>query len=316
MATLDIYTVVVAYSDPVATANPSKRHVDWSRKVQSIPVSQPTSTQHVLEPGEVRELFSGTRALTVDSTTELELVSKGNSKYELRHVGGTAPGFRTARPLLIDGLDITVEVNNNATASFSVPAEAAEPFGAVTPGDTLHVAGSSFSPLNRGHWQVLSKSHNKLVVRRFPGEIFEGLSEAGVRPAPGELTVFSSTGVQPEDKVAFGDGFAPMTQRTFTVTDVTATTLKFVSTDSLPEETVIGGDVSIYKDAKRYVRIEVNGEVVVRVNGDTQGRLVVSPLDLPDGERLGWADICGPIYALIVENREVSPVTVNIITCE
>lgn len=113
-----------AYSDSNASNAPSRNNFKWMRNINGLPVSNPTSVAFELAPGESRTLFSGTRTLSQDGTTEYSISLKPftSNTYILSWVGGTAPNFRTPRTV---GSDATTEVNvalNGPVATFtSVP---------------------------------------------------------------------------------------------------------------------------------------------------------------------------------------------------
>lgn len=309
MSTLNIFTTVVAYDDPTASSNPSRKHFDRAWKIQGVPATRPSSTQLTIRDDRPVTVFQGLRTLTMDEDTSFQVKSLGKSVYGLVHSGGPHPGFREDRGLDLTDIEVSVLPNNNQTVSIETPE--ATPFASVVYGDILNL-GDEFSPLNQGEWLVISASPSLLTVKR-AGQ-FEGEDEVVTLTSAASFEAFGAHGVQPGDKIELISGFSPASLKTFTVGDVTPDSIWFTSVTALPEETVAGVEFDVYSSAKKYLRLETTGELEITINGARAFR--VSPIALSDTSRMGWFESSGPIHSLTIRSLEVSPITVDVLTCE
>lgn len=112
-----------AYNDTQASNAPDMSNFKWTRNLNGLIVSNPVSQQAVLAPGENKALFSGTRTLAQDTTTQysIALAPGSSSAYQLSAVAGTLPNFRTPRAL---STDATTQVNislNGPQATINAP---------------------------------------------------------------------------------------------------------------------------------------------------------------------------------------------------
>jgi hypothetical protein len=323
VSTLINSSALVIYEDSSANNNPLAQNVNWRRTIPATVVSKPLSDKYSIPPNVSQILFSGTRTTAIDGTTvfSIALNNTNPNLYRVTYTSGTAPVFRTDRALTLSGSTITVAINNNATATFTT---SAGNFNAVVVGDVVFVPtaltgdsslNSPFNVLNGGFWTVLAKTVSVLTLMRLPGQTFSGVAEAVALTSNAQLQAFSSAGVQVGDTLEISAGFSPVTQRTFIVSTVTPTIVEFLSTVSLPLETGISPvtGMAFYSSAKRFIRIETDQEIAVRLNGDTSSNCRVSPRvagDLVTG--FGSFEKWGPTWSLEVVNRSRSA-TVNLI---
>lgn len=324
-AILNIVSSAVAFGDGSPTSNPKLRYFDWSRQSQGIPVSNPRSECVVLDPGQAKTMFDGTRATFIDGTTQfrVSLNPLDPSLYRFAWVSGSFPVFRIARPTDLTGMQVTITTAANGSATFSVPSGA--PFNGVESGDILFIPGistgdpaSPFSDINVGYWEVLGASGASLQVTRLVGQPFAGVNEQVMVANATEFQVFSSTGVQVGDKVEVSSGFAISSRKTYEVVAVNPRWVEVVSTSPLALETAAPGlgGMSFYTSSKRFVRVEVDQEALVRMNGDTGSSQRLSPVIPGDSLQTAWYEKFGPTWSLVVVNRSASRMTVNMLTCE
>jgi hypothetical protein len=320
MAIININQNVLVFDDEdTATNNPKRRNVDWTTNITGIPVKEPSSREYTLQPGETSTVFSGVRALTLDDTTtfSLSLNAVAGSVYRLTATAGTAPGFRTLRAIDLTGETVTVTVNNNATAEFVLPGSSTETFAGAVAGDVLFIPdattgdpASPFNVMNVGFWTVLSVATRKLIAKRLNGESFQGVSEGPIAVASAsEFQVFSAAGVQAGDTLNIVAGFSPISQKSYVISRVTPSWVEFTSTESLPLETGVTPDdtgLAIYSSAKSFVRVEVDQEAVVRINGDTGDWNRLSPRDPGVKSGIAHFEIWGNVYQLVIVNKSTS----------
>lgn len=326
MAILKESLSLVIYEDTNANNNPLFRYVDWRKTTPSVEVTNPLSRRYTLPPDSSLLVFSGVQTTSIDgtSTFSISLNPVLASTYRITHTGGTAPAFRTDRALTLSGSTITVAVNNNATATFTTSAGS---FLAVQVGDVVFVptaatgdAVSPFSALNGGYWVVLARIAATVTLARPAGVGFSGVSEAVLLTANSQLQAFSSAGVQVGDTIEISAGFSPITQKAFVVSSVTPSRVEFMSAESLPLETGImpgAAGMIFYNDAKRFLRIEVDQEAAVRLNGDTSNNVRLSPIAISDENNVAWMESWGTSWSLEVVNRSRSnSMSLVVISCE
>lgn len=327
MPKINIHSNHLIYGDgEVATANPKRLYVDWSRDVNNVSIVNPESSSYELAPGEVLMLFSGVRSTSIDDTTtfSITLNPAESSVYRVSYLSGTAPAFRTDRVLTLTTQTITVSINNNATATFTTSGGS---LSSVVVGDLLFLPGvatgdsaSPFNPVNQGFWVVVGKTGASLTCVRRVGEAFAGVAEAVALTTNAQFQAFSAAGVQVGDSLEISNGFSVVSQMTFIVSEVTASWVEFTSTEPLPLETGIeptASGFSLYTDAKRFYRVEVDQEAVVRRNGDTGNTNRVSPRVAGDCDQMGWNEAWGPTWQLVVVNRSATAtMLVNCISVE
>jgi len=218
---------------------------------------------------------------------------------------------------------VTVVVNTNVTATFSVGTGGA--FTGVVAGDIIFIPGLStgdsagaFNTLNEGFWVVngvLSSTSLNLV--RPTGVTFSAYGEV-VIPAAGEFLAFSSAGVQVGDSVQITGSFAPATQNTFIISVVTPSWFEVVSAIALSLETGItpDTDMEFYSAAKRWIRIESDQAVVVKLNNDTGTFNQIAPIAAGDSAFVGWFELWGPVFKLVLINKSVLTANISIFSCE
>lgn len=326
MAILDIYQQIVAYSDTARTNNPTKRHVDWHPEIVAMTVSNPLSESFEVLPGETVSPFSGTRSTAIDGTTAFAITyNSTKERYRITRTGGTAPAFRTDRGLALTGEEITVTINNNAVAVFTI--SGAGVFTGTQVGDTVFVPNAStgdsaniLSELNSGFWTVLAVTSKTLTLRRRANEDFQGVAEVVTLTANAQIQAYSAAGVQIGDKLEITAGFSAVTQKTFEIAEVTPGWVEFTSGSSLPLETTIipaAAGMTFYTKAKRYVRVETDQEAVVRFNGDSGNTNKVTPWVAGDATQVGWVEKIGLVHSLVIVNKSTTDtMNVMLITCE
>jgi hypothetical protein len=321
MSTLNRSSQVIIFDDYQVSNNPQLRVVDWRRKIESIPVSNPKTTVLQIDPSAEVQVFNGTRSITLDNTTQiaLSLTTVDPTRYRLAWTGtGTTPGFRTSRSVSSSGGSITIVLNANQTVTITHSAGAI--FGAVQVGDTCYIPGPStgdasvFNPLNEGYWNVLSASSTTVVLSRASGGVFSGASQVVAISNNSQFQVFSTTGVQVGDVLDISAGFSVSTRASYRVLAVTASQVDIMSTIPLGAETVLPGatGISIYSSAKRFVYVESDQAVAVKFNGTSDESNRLEPVGSTPGVFEKW----GTAFSLSIKNKTTSRASVMVITAE
>jgi hypothetical protein len=326
--TLNLTQNVLAYGDVGKTSNPAKKYVDWSVQ-RSYTVANPKSDPYTVDPGSALTLFSGTRAVSVDNTTEftLTLSPLAADRYRFAWTGvGTAPGFHTDRALTPNGHTFTLTANSNLTLTMA--SSTVGEFAAVQVGDVVYLPGIStgdaatpFSELNTGSWSVLAKdgTSTTLTLARPSQAAFVGASEVVLCNANTRIQAWAVAGVQVGDKVTISAGFPASVQNTYTVVAVTSKAFEVIATQPLPAATTAvptATGIVFYTGAKRYVRFEADQECVVRLNGDTGNTNRMSPWEAGDPDQTAFFEKVGPCWSAVVVNLSSSPLNFLFISAE
>lgn len=330
MPVLDVHSTYLVYGDSgSATNNPLRRYADWTRHITSESVSNPSVEDFDLLPGETKLIFSGSRSTAVDGTTEFDLSLHPTqaSVYRMTHSAGTAPSFRTSRALALDGEEVTISINNNATAVLALDGSSAKNFNAVQVGDTVFLPGVTtgddanvFNLNNEGFWLVLARTTLTLTLRRRVGEAFVGVAETVTLTNDVQLQAFSSTGVQIGDSMEISAGFSALAHKVYIVAEVTPSWVQFLSTEPLPLEdgaVPAATGLAFYSQAKRFVRVEVDQDAILRLNGDTGSTLRLAPRIAGDQEAVAHFEAWGSFWSLTIVNRSTAAsMRVNVLAVE
>lgn len=318
---LRLIQTILSWDDEGDTNNPMLRHFDWKRDVSGIDAVNPSSHKYTVASGDSLSVFDGSRSTSIDGTTDLDLylVDNESDVYRFAWVGGTNPVFRTDRAIDLDGETVTVTSNANGVALFTTTGT----FAGVVAGDTLWIpdndeidTDSPFHEGNRGFWKVLVASTTELTVTR-EGD-FEAAADTDILITdPEQVQAFSAAGVQAGDKLVVSAGFTSDTFRTYTVRAVSSKYLEVQSSLAVAEESAVSPGAAgfkLYTSAKKYLRIEVDQEASVVVNGGSA--IVISPWSAGDRLRTGWYEQCGNAFSLSVTNRSSQPLSVVVIGVE
>lgn len=336
MAFLNVNSSLVAFSDAcVQNSAPLKKNFDWQTQINGEVVSYPESKPFAVPPGATFGLFSGAIGTAIDNTTAFDLTLNPMlpGVYRMTWTAGTPPLFRTDRALNLSAEVVTVTVNNNATANFSLASTASQDFTSVSVGDTVWIPSvatgdpaSPFNAINTGAWVVLAKGavlsvpNKSLTLRRPIGTVFSGAPEVITVAALDQFQAFSAGPVQPGNSLAISAGFSPVTWGTYVLTAVNSGWLEFASTESLPLESGIMPDSPgfvIYSQARRFIHLESDQLIAVRVNGDTGSFLKVMPRVVGNPKGVGYIELWGPVWSLEVVNLAPGDsANLQLISCE
>jgi hypothetical protein len=328
-AFLNVTLKILAFSDRQINSNPRLRLVDWNRDTSGTVVKNPKTEAYSIDPGATKLIFDGTRTTTIGPTTafNVTLSPLDPSRYRIAWVAGQNPGFRLDRLLTLSGVPVTVTLQQNNTAIFSVPMLSVLDFTGVNPGDTLLIPSSStgdslspFSTLNSGKWQVLGVTSIKsIIVARSAGNSFEGTSEIVTPTANSQIQAFSTSGVQVSDKLDISAGFSPSTRKTFEIVAVSSTYIEVISTSPLPPElnAIPGiGGMLFYTDSKIFLYVETDQESSIRLNGSTDNSQRLSPVEPGNQDRPAIYLKNGPTYSLSIVNRSATTMNAIVVHAE
>lgn len=316
-AILSLITKVVAYGDASLSGNPQLRYVDWSRQMLDIPVQNPKAEAFVLQPGDEKPIFDGTRTTTIGTNTQFSVAMvDATGRYRITWTGGADPGLRASRAVNVSGIELSL--NFLANKSLVITAASGTPFSAIQSGDQVYIAPGEFSSGNEGFWSALASTGGTVTLVRFSGDDSIGVTETVTPSSATSISAFASAGVQPGDKVEISSGFAPALRRTFRVEAVTGAWFEIFSTSALPAQSGIqpGGGMKFYTSAKKYIRIEADQECTVRINSDTTDNNRISPWVAGDFKQVGEYSKTGPTWALTLVNKSSVALNVVVVSAE
>lgn len=310
MSKLNILVFLQAYSDQNPSNNPTLGNFKWDREVSGLSVSNPSSLPFSLAPGETKSVFSGSRTLSHDGTTQYSLTLKAfsSSTYVLTATSGTLPNFRTPRA---NGADATTQVTvtmNGPVATFASTGGTPLNMAAVVVGDFVRI-GNLFNINNQGEWKIIAKTATSFSVENDIG-VAEGPITLGAGFAA-QIQIYSAAGVQVGDTILITGGFSPVTQGSYKITAVGANFLEFYSTDVLPQESNVQTQaIAIYSSAKQFIYIESDQKVSVTVNGSVVAN--IEPFVINNSTKPGLFLLKSTVYSLSVTNT--SQDTANLFT--
>lgn len=331
-ALLNLQSTAIAYDDTTNSSRPERMYFSWSRNSKAISVKNPQGTSHAIPAGGSLLVFDGTRSTSIDNTTGFEMLlsplvdSMGNgSRYRFWWDSGQAPEFRTARSVPIGSKTVTVTVNSNRTVVFA--SEGGDWSNAVV-GDWIFIpsvstgdGASPFNDLNCGYWTVLSVAGGgaSVTAARLTGTDFTALAESVVVANESQLQVFSADGVQIGDMVDISAGFSTPICKAYQVVAINPNWFEVVSVSPLPTyeyavPTTAG--IAFYSAAKNFVRVEVDQEAAIQLNGNAGFHDRVSPLTAGDKSAVGWAEKYGVVWSLTIVNRSSVTLNATVITAE
>lgn len=307
MAKLNMNIYLNCYEDEASSNNPSLNNFRWFRQLSGLAADRPVSLSFTLAPGESRTLFDGTRSLLQDNTTQYQLLLKSGNTYVLKHVGGTAPQFRTARMI---GSDATTQVtvnSNNGVLTFASTGGTLFSLiaGGVIVGDEVFL-GSQFAAGNRGRFKVIATTATSFTVENSSG-VAEGPVTLGADFAD-QIRVYSTSGVQVGDTLRIFGGFSAASQSAYDVTAVQDDLVEFFSAKALPLEVIVTDQVAAYSAAKVVVYLETSKPLDVQTNGSESNKLspIIRETSIVPGQLLR-SDI---IWSMSVENNGIEPANV------
>lgn len=325
MSTLIVSSKAVAHSDLAATNDPRRKHFDWTQD-RKVPCMNPKSDEEQLASGAVFSFFNGTVATSLDNTTAFDVTRSplGGNRYRFTNSGGTAPVLRTNRGLTLNTQTLSVLDNGDGSATMTLGGGS---WGATAAGDSLFLPGpqtgdgaSPFNVLNQGFWVVLAViSSTVLQVTRPSSMDYSVSAETQTIASNSQVVALSPTGVQVGDQVSISAAFSLSTQRTFTIDAVTDSWFEVVSASIIPLETgKTPGTTGMvfYTEAKKFVRIEADQIVAIRINGMVTDNIKIQP-DLPGSvDNTGWQELYGPVWSLTVVNKSAQVANVVVFSAE
>jgi hypothetical protein len=326
MSKFTFITQSLGYDGESPNSNPVITGINRRISFNNIPVDNPQTVVNDIGPGASLTIFNGSRTLATDGSTAFSLTLSpiNPTTYRLLNTAGTAPVFRTDRGINVSTIPLTLSVGQNL--ALTITANTGSPFTAIQVGDTVFIPGITtgdtagpFNTLNEGFWYVLTGGTSVITVARDPSVIFSGISEVVTPSLQSQLLAFSSDNVQVGDTLNLSLGFAASALHAYLITAVTPKWVEFTSTTPLGNQTVIvptAAGIAIYTNAKRFVSIETEQEIIYQVNGDTGMFNKVTPLIAGTGNLNGTFYKWGTVWQLVIINHSTNLSKVTVCTVE
>lgn len=314
MSKLSLLVYLNAVSDTNSSNNASLSNFKWTRDVSGIPCINPTSHAHSLAPGENHTLFSGTRTLLSDNTTNYSIALKplSSNTYILTATSGTLPNFRTPRATGADSTTAITVTLNGPLATFTSTGGTPLNLAAVQVGDAV-IIGNLFNQLSQGQYVIIANTSTSFTVANLNAAA-EGPIVLGAGFAS-QIQIFSAAGVQIGDTLSIGGGFSQVTQGSYEVTASGANFVEFFSTEILPAESgILTTAIAIYSSAVRFVYIECDQNATITINGSQN--IKIEPLIINNSVRPGLFMINATVYSLVIQSNSLNTANLFLATVE
>lgn len=328
MNSLNIIAQILAYGGVPATNNPPFQFVNWTRSLQGLAVTDAGSDAVQVPPNSTVTVFSSvvTPPVAFNSSTAFttSLNPLNPSRYRFTISAGTG-ALRTDRTLTMGGNLITVAIQPNATATFTITSGSGGDFSTVQVGDTVFIPGvatgdsisSPFNPSNQGFWTVIATSSSALTLVRPAGTQFQGVGEAVMVTANNQVDAFSAAGVQVGNSVNFNatSTFTAPLLQTFVILAVTPTWFEVLSALPLPNVTGVVGTTgsAFFISAPTFLYVEVDQNATITLNGASAGVNVV-PSASGNPAAPGLYMLTGPVWELQLQNNSLLTMNATVIT--
>jgi hypothetical protein len=313
MSKLNILTSINGYEDDNATNNASRNNFKWTTDLQGIEIKEPKSETVKLAPNQLKSLFSGMATVSDDNTTTYDITLKPSTSntYIILHNAGTAPQFRTPRSIASGATTQVTVTKNGPLLIFTATGGTIWNMTSVVVGDEVRIGGV-FNLQNQGKFKVISKTSTSFTVESSAGAA-EGPITLGLTFSS-QVQIYSAAGVQIGDKLDITAAFSSASYGTYEITDVASNYIEIFSSKSLPEEIGIQTELNIYTNQKKFVYIESDKKLNIKINGIISN--TVEPIQFGTKQKPGMFLNTASIYSLEIENKSLDTATVFYVTAE
>lgn len=308
---MNLLIYVNVYADSNPTNNPSMNLAKWTTELAGIDVSEPKSETVKLAPNQLKSLFSGVSTLSDNNTTTYDITLKPSTDgtYIISHNGGTAPQFRQSRSIASDATTQVTVTKNGPLTIFTATGGTIWNLAPVVVGDEVRI-GNVFNLQNQGKFKILSKTSTSFSV-----DLADGSAEGPITlGAVSQVKIYSSTGVQIGEKLDISQDFSSVSFGSYEITDVADSYVEIYSAKTLPEEIAVNTTLDIYSSQKRFIYIESDKKLNVKINGIISN--TVEPIMVGTKQKSGMFLNTSSIYSLEIENKSLDTATVFYVTAE
>jgi len=330
---LNLFLKLAVYSDSAKTLSPKLRDADWDRQFEGVVTGNDLDRRVLVPAGGSLLVASTARVLSQDATTQYTVTQPdpNANTFRFAFAGGTNPVLRTARSI---GGDATTQYTVTKTGNvirFTATGGTAPNFvtGGVVVGDQLNVESttpavlSPFNPLNQGVRTIVTVATSYVEVLSVDGDgVAEGPITVGSRgDSLPPFAVFSAAGVQVEDEALVqSTAFNIENRGAFEVTKVTANYFDVSNGNpGIPEGPITIGasdGVVFYPSVWKWLYLESDQKVSLRLNGDTSDHVQVEPIASSDRSQVGIYLQRGQVFSLTIANNGITPADCKVILAE
>lgn len=322
---INVLLNILAYSDGSSSTRPDLKDVDYNRQLVGIPTGNSFSRRFRIPAGEVLDVVNNTRSISQDATTVYTVERVKGNTYRYRHTSGTAPAFRTHRVTSEDATtEITVTKSGDVVRYDHTGGTAPDFSGSgVVVGDHLLIEEDGpFNSLNEGTFVIVSVGSDFVEVLNSSGvaegPITLGADIDGTLPP---LDVFSASGVQVGDQARVtSTAFNIENRGIFTVSAVSHFYFEVENGNpGIPETSITLGSadgITFYPDIFKWLYIEADQKVSVRVNGDSSDNFELEPPVAGDAQNIAPYLQRGGVYSLSIANNGLEAAEVKVFLAE
>ena len=315
----------LVYSDGAETNNPRIRDTDISRQLLSVPTGNSFSQNIDVPPASSRVVTQTLRTLSQDATTQYTVLLISGSTYRWLFAAGTNPVLRTKRSFAfgptsqynVTKVGSVIRFTHNGTGT--APAFVAN---GVVVGDILTIqAGTPFNALNQGVFTVVTVTATYIEVINDSGVPETGIALGANINGAQPMLIYSSAGVQVGDEVRItSTAFNIENRGIFTIAAVTSDYFELANGNpGIPQGPLALGSatgVVFYDDIYKWLYLESDQKVSIRLNGDTSDNVEVEPIANGDPTKPGVYLQRGGIFKLEVANNGDQTANIKIVLAE
>ena len=322
---LNLLVNFLVYSDGAPSNSPKLRDVDYARQLVSIPTGNSYSQRMMISPQSSQLIMQTQRSLTQDATTQYTVSLISGSTYRFRHSGGTNPTLRTKRSFTFSALTEFDVSKVGDIIRYTWNGTGVDPNFAtngVIVGDVVHIlTGTPFNSLNQGTFTVVGVTDDWFEVLNSSGvpeiTIALGPNIDSVPP----MSIYSAAGVQVGDQARIvATAFNVENRGIFTITEVTSEYFELSNGNpGIPEGPITLGaanGIVFYPDVYKWLYIEADQKVSIRINGDTSDNVELEPVIAADPSAPAVYLQRGGVFKLEIANNGVKTASVKVALAE
>jgi hypothetical protein len=314
----------LVYSDGQASSSPQLKDIDYNRQLTGKQTGNSFSRRFEIPAAGSLSIVDNTRTISGSGTTQFDVELVTGNVYRYINTGGTALGLKTHRATTEDATTQFTVTKVGDVVRYDHTGGTAPGFSgaSVAVGDILTVEeGSPFNVLNEGVFTIVTVGVDFVEVLNSSG-VAEGPITLGapVGNLPSMIEVSAPDEVQVGDQVNITNtAFNIENRGIFTVTAVTPFYFEVENGNpGIPETGLVAGVTGLvfYPDIFKWLYIESDQKVSVRVNGNTSDDFEIEPLVAANPDEVGVYLQRGGVFSLTIANNGLTPANVKVSMAE
>jgi hypothetical protein len=323
---INILINLLGYSDPAATTNPLLRDIDYKRQFIGVPTQNSFSQRITIPAASSMTVASTARSLSQDATSQYKIDLYENNTFRFSWAGGTNPILKTKRAVTYSNTTAftLTKVGNIITYTWTgVGTDPNFAANGVIAGDIFHIEeGGNFNTANSGSFVIVGVADGYVEVINEDGVEETAIALGAVVDGLwSPLQIFKNDGVQVGDNVSItSTAFNVNNRGIYTITNITPEWFELENgLPGVPEGPfAIGAAPAIvfYSDIFKFLYLESDQTVSVRINGDTSDRVQIEPIEAADPTNVGIYLQRGGVWSLVIANNSNTTANVKVALCE